>query len=266
MAEAPYVSLAWPLPGVALATLERGDAFNTLTHEMIAGIDAAVSGAAAGAARVLILTGSGRAFCGGAHVKYFSDPASPLAGNPDAIRETYVRPIIAVFDRLQTMPFVTIAAINGVALGGGCELALACDFRLVARSAKLGLPEVRLGAVAAAGGMQQLPKIVGRARALEIALLGDHLSPDEALAAGLVTAVHDDSGLMQAALDMAGRLTRLSPVSIAQTKRAIYRCQTESRGSSNEIALDALTIATAGPDWTEGMTAFVEKRPPGFAL
>ncbi len=263
MAELP-LTIDWPLDGVARITLSNPQGHNTLTNEALALFDELVAQAAGKRARVVIITGSGKAFCGGAHVKYFSDPASPLYRNARAIRDDYVRPIVRSFGRLQREPFVTIAAINGYALGGGCELALACDFRLIADTARIGLPEVRLGALAGAAGVQSLAHIVGRAKALEIALLGDQWSAQDARQAGLVTAVHPADALADAAVDFARRFLANSPISVAETKRALYRCETASAEEADEIALDAVAAAAAGPEWWEGMGAFVEKRRASF--
>lgn len=265
-AHEPPVRVEWPLPQVAKVTLDRGAEFNTLTYEMLDSLGAAFDAADAGAARVVIVTGSGKTFCGGAHVKYFTEPGAPLIGNPRALRDDYVRPIIEAFRKLRDRSFVSIAAINGYALGGGCELALSCDFRLMSRSARIGLTEVRLGALAAAGGVQLLSKIVGRARALEIALLGDQWSADEAARIGLVNAAHAPEALDDAALALARRLLMCSPVSVAETKRALYRCETVGAAEADEIALDAMTAAASGTEWWEGMAAFTQKRTPDFAV
>ena len=262
---ADAVRIDWPVAEVARITLVRAEEHNTLTFEAIASLGRCLDEAEVGGARVVIVTGSGRAFCGGAHVKYFTDAASPLAGDAAAIRDIYVRPIIDVFAKLQQKPYVTVAAINGFALGGGCELALACDFRLMAAEARIGLTEARLGAVPGAGGLQLLSKLVGRARAIEIILLAEQMSAEQAHAVGLVTAVHPAAELERAALAFAGRLLACSPVSLAASKRAIYRCEAASPAEADEIALDAVAFAAAGPDWREGMTAFTERRRPAYA-
>jgi enoyl-CoA hydratase/carnithine racemase len=257
--------LDWPLPEVARITLNRGSELNTLTFAMVEALDKAIEAATTGGARVVILTGSGRAFCGGAYVKYFTEPSSPLYCNPAQIRDRYVRDILRVFHKLQDRPFATIAAINGFALGGGCELALSCDFRIMAAETRIGLTEARLGAIPGAGGLQHLAKIVGRAKALEIILFADQWSAEEARAAGLVTAVHPGEELAEAALTMARRLLLCSPITIAESKRAIYRCEVASPAEADEIALDAVAFGAAGADWREGMAAFAERRPPEFA-
>lgn len=260
----PAAILDWPLPDVARITLNRGPELNTMTYGMLESLDAAIDQAAKESARVLILTGAGKAFCCGAHIKYFTDSSSPLYGDPMKIRDQYVRLIIRVLRKLQDMPFATIAAINGHALGGGCELAISCDFRLMSSQARIGLTEARLGAVAAAGGIQFLSRIVGRAKALEIILLGDQLSSDEALSSGLVTAVHEPEEFDEAVLAFARRLLLCSPISVAEAKRAIYRCENAGVKEADDIALDVIAIASGGPDWREGMSAFTERRVPKY--
>lgn len=256
--------LTWVLDGVARITLTRGDAHNTLTTALLDTLDGLVAEAAASQARVVLVTGSGKTFCGGAHLRLFTEPSSPFYRNARAIRDGYVTQMVQVFRRFREAPFVSVAVVNGFALGGGCELALSCDFRLMADHARIGLPEVRLGALAAAGGVQTLAHIVGRARALEIALLGDQLTASEAKAAGLVTAVHPAANLDAAGLDFARRLLLCSPVSVAETKRALYRCDTANAEEADRIALDAVLAAATGGEWWEGMAAFAEKRPASF--
>ncbi|MDB5553890.1 MAG: enoyl-CoA hydratase/isomerase family protein [Rhizobium sp.] len=260
------VRLDWPVEEVALVTLSNPATLNTLTDEMVQALDVAIKEATAARARVVIITGSGKAFCGGAYVKYFTDPASPYSNDPMAIRDVYVRPIVDLFRSLQRAPFATIAAINGFALGGGCELALACDFRLMSADAKIGLTEARLGAVAGAGGIQVLSHILGRARALEVALLADQWPASDALRIGLVNAVHGTDALEDAALALARRLLLCSPVTVNLTKRGIYRAETASPDEADQLALDTVAVAAAGPDWKEGMTAFRERRAPAFAV
>lgn len=259
------VALEWPEPGIARLTLTQGAGLNTLTLPMIAALQGALEQLRRTPPRALIVTGSGRAFCGGAHITYFTDAASPFAGNASAIRDHYVRPILAVFDAITALPCPTIAAINGHALGGGLELALAFDFRLAAAGTKIGLPEVRLGAVAGANGVQQLCHLLGRAKALEVLLLGEHLTAQAAREIGLLTEVHAAEDLAAAALAFARRFLRLSPISLAETKRAAYRCEALSGRAAHEVALDAVHAAAGGPDWAEGMAAFKARREPAFA-
>ncbi len=260
------VELSWPAEGVAQITLSRGDTHNTLTDELISGLERQLDAVDAGGARVLIITGSGKTFCGGADIKLFTEPTSPFYRNARAIRDDYVVPIIRAFRRLRGAPYATIAAINGAAFGGGCELALTCDFRLMSDRARIGLTEVRLGVLAGAGGVQTLAHLVGRAKALQIALLGDQLSASDALACGLATEVHAADDLAGATMALARRLLLCSPISVAETKRALYRCDTVPPEEADRIALDAVLAAAAGPQWWEGTAAFAEKRPASFRV
>lgn len=261
--EAP-AALDWLSDGIARITFTRGESHNTVTVELLDILDELLTEVSARKARVLVFTGSGKTFCGGAQIRYFTDPQSPFYRNPRAVRDEYVKPLIARFRRVRAAPYVTVASINGYALGGGCELALACDFRLMADHTRIGLTEARIGALPGAAGVQNLAHVVGRARALEIALLGDQFTAPEALAMGLVTAVHPAEALADATLTFARRFLMCSPISIAETKRALYRCEAAGAEEADEVALDAVAAAAAGPDWWEGMAAFAQKRHPGF--
>lgn len=264
MPETEAVTIERPRPGVLRLRLARGTTFNTLTFELLEGLDTALETARREGARAVIVTGSHGVFCGGAHIKYFTAADGRLA-TPRAVTEDYVRVILEVFAKLRTMPYATIAAIDGPALGGGFELALACDFRLVAEEARLGLPEVRLGAIPAGGGLQLLAKIVGRAKALEIILLGDRIGGREAVALGLAATAVPRDALTDEALRLAERLLAISPIAVAAAKRAIFACETADADTADRIALEQLSQVASGPDWSEGMNAFVEKRRPAFA-
>src|SRR6202012_2741348 len=184
------VTLTWPEPDIALATMTREREMNPLSLELLEELDAALTASVAGSARALIITGQGKAFCAGAHLRYFTSEDARIGSGSFALRDRYLQPIATLFDRIETLPIPVIAAINGFALGGGCEMSLACDFRLMADSTKIGVPEVRIGALAGAGGVQKLPRLVGRGKATEWVLVGRHVTPQEALAHGLLTSVH----------------------------------------------------------------------------
>jgi enoyl-CoA hydratase/carnithine racemase len=162
------------------------------------------------------------------------------------------------------LPIPVIAAINGFALGGGCEMSVACDFRLMADHARIGVPEVRIGALAGAGGVQKLHRLVGRGKALEWILLGSHVPAAEALAHGLVTAVHPAADLLPAAMELAGRFRLLGPRAVAQSKMAVRLCGDTDLTTARNIGLEALAMLIDGPEWREGMNAFMEKREPRF--
>ena len=258
------VALDWPAPRIARATLIRGAAMNTLILPLLAELNAALDSALRERARALIIIGSGRAFCCGAHVPYFTDADSPIGGSPFEVRDNYLAPIALLFDRLEALPFPVIAAINGYALGGGCELALSCDLRLMAADARIGLPETRIGAIPGAGGVQKLHRLVGRGKALEWILLASHVTAEEALQHGLVTSVHPPEALADAALATARRFLSLGPTAVAQAKAAIHVAGDVDLTSARRFGLEALTTLVGSPDWIEGMGAFRQKRPPDF--
>lgn len=258
------VSLDWPEPGIARATMTNGERMNTLTLDLVEELGRALDLAGEAKARALIVTGSSRAFCCGAHLRYFSDADSPIGHSPAEVRDNYLVKIALLFDRLEAMPFPTIAAINGFALGGGCELALSCDLRIFATSARFGLPETRLGAIPGAGGVQKLARFVGRGKALEWILLGTHLPAEEAARHGLATDVVHDAELAEAALSLARRFKALSPLALAQAKSSIYASESTDLRTARRFGLEALAVLVGSPDWREGMSAFRDKREPRF--
>jgi enoyl-CoA hydratase/carnithine racemase len=237
---------------------------NTLSLELLGELDEALTASVDGGARALVITGQGRAFCAGAHLRYFTEGDARIGAGSFALRDRYLQPIATVFDRIETLPIPVIAAINGFALGGGCEMSVACDFRVMADHAKIGVPEVRIGALAGAGGIQKLHRLVGRGKALEWILLGSHVPAAEALAHGLVTAVHPAAELLPAAMELAGRFRLLGPRAVAQSKMAVRLCGDTDLTTARNIGLEALAMLIDGPEWQEGMNAFMEKREPYF--
>jgi enoyl-CoA hydratase/carnithine racemase len=258
------VTLSWPEPDIALATMTREREMNTLSLELLEELDAALTASVAGGARALIVTGQGRAFCAGAHLRYFTSEDARIGSGSFALRDRYLQPIATLFDRIETLPIPVIAAINGFALGGGCEMSLACDFRLMAGNTKIGVPEVRIGALAGAGGVQKLHRLVGRGKAMEWVLLGSHVTAQEALAHGLLTSMHPAEQLMPAAMELARRFRLLGARAVAQSKMAVRMCGDADLASARNIGLDALAMLIGGAEWQEGMAAFMEKRPPRF--
>jgi len=239
---------------------------NTLTWEMLDALMNACQEMRRAAPRALIITGEGRAFCGGAHLKYFTDTDSDLADDPHRARDPYVRRVLEVFNALQNLPCPTIAAINGHALGGGLELAIACDFRLISASARVGQTEVRHGLAAGGNGIQQLVRLIGRPRALDMLLAGEVIDAQKALEYGLVSSVHEPELLDDAALTFANRFLACSPQAVAITKRAFYRAEDVSHAAADEIALDAVFESFSTEESREGIRAFVEKDRPAYAL
>ena len=209
--------------------------------------------------RVVVLTGAGdRAFAAGADIKHMS-------GLDVAAAKQWGRLGHECGRLLETMPKPTIAAINGFALGGGCELALACDLRYAARTAKLGQPEVNLGLIPGWGGTQRLARTSGLGFAKELVLTGRTVAADEAQARGLVNGVYEPDELMERVLEVARSLATKSPIALASAKEACNRALGGDHGANlvDEAERFATLFATA--DAKEGLTAFVEKREPTFA-
>ncbi len=258
------IALSWPEPDVAQATFTRPGEMNTLSLELLSELDRALDEAVAGQARALVLTGSGRSFCAGAHLKYFTESDPRIGSGRFALRDRYLAPITRVFERIEALPVPVIAAINGFALGGGCEMALACDLRVLSDATKIGVPETRIGALAGAGGVQKLHRIVGRGKAMEWILLGTHIEPADALAHGLVTAVVSPDRVLDTALDLGRRFRTLGPCAVEQSKAAVHMCGDADLATARRIGLEALAMLIDGPEWNEGMAAFMAKRPPVF--
>ncbi len=262
--EGAAVTLSWPEPDIALATFTRAGELNTLSLELLAELARALDEAVAARARALVLTGSGRAFCVGAHLKYFTEGDERIGRGRFALRDNYLAHITRVFDRIEAVPIPVIAAINGFALGGGCEMSLACDLRILADNTNMGVPEVKIGALAGAGGVQKLHRLVGRGKAMEWVLLGTHIAPADALAHGLVTAVAPPDRVLDEAMQWARRFRALGPRSVEQSKAAVHMCGDTDLATARRIGLEALAMLIDGPEWQEGMAAFMQKRPPRF--
>jgi enoyl-CoA hydratase len=209
-------------------------------------------------ARVVVLTGAGdRAFVAGADIKYMSGLSVLEAREWGGLGHACAR-------LLETMRKPTIAAINGFALGGGCELALACDLRYAARSAKLGQPEINLGIIPGWGGTQRLARVCGLGFAKELILTGRLVGAEEAERRGLVNAVYDDGELVRRVLEVARLLASKSPLALSYAKDAVNLALQSSHGAN--LVQEASWFATlfSSADQKEGMEAFVAKREPRF--
>ncbi|MFL5715754.1 MAG: enoyl-CoA hydratase-related protein [Chloroflexota bacterium] len=245
--------------GVATVTLDRPDALNALTIPMKKQLLAAFRSIGRdGAVRAVVLTGAGRAFCAGQDLKERLEPdATPLAVE---VRERY-NPIIRA---MRSLPQPIVAAVNGVAAGAGASLAFACDLRIAADGASFVLAFGRIGLIPDSGATWFLPRLVGPAKAAELALLGSTLTAADAERFGLVVSVVSPDSLAGEARAIALRLAGLAPLALAQTKRALDRSW--SVGLDDALEDEALRqgIAGATSDHAEGLAAFIEKRPPRF--
>jgi enoyl-CoA hydratase len=209
------------------------------------------------AARVVVLTGSGdKAFIAGADIKYMSSLGVEEARDWGGLGHSCAQ-------LLETMPKPTIAAINGFALGGGCELALACDLRYAASTAKLGQPEINLGIMPGWGGTQRLARVCGLGVAKELIFTGRLVEADEALRIGLVNGVHDP--VLDRAREIAALLASKSPLALATVKAPVNRALQGDHVENLVGEADRFAQLFASEDAHEGLTAFAEKREPRFA-
>jgi enoyl-CoA hydratase len=242
---------------VAVLTVDRQDALNALDVETLTELrDALQEVAANDDVRAVVLTGAGeKAFVAGADIKYMSGLDVEQAKAWGALGHEAGR-------LLETMPKPTIAAVNGFALGGGCELALACDLRYASSGAKLGQPEVNLGIIPGWGGTQRLARVCGLGIAKELIFTGRTVDADEALRIGLVNGVHDP--VLDKALEVAVLLASKSPVALRLMKALANRALGGDHEANLEAEAEMFGELFSSDDAKEGMTAFVEKREPVF--
>jgi 2-(1,2-epoxy-1,2-dihydrophenyl)acetyl-CoA isomerase len=245
--------------GVATIALNRPAALNALTIPMKERLLAALDEAGRDpAVRAVVLTGSGRAFCAGQDLRERLAPDPPSFD--DELRLRY-NPIVRA---IRDLPQPVIAAVNGVAAGAGASLAFACDLRIAAEEASFVLAFGRIGLVPDTGATWTLPRLVGAARAAEIALLGEVVSAADAVRIGLVSRVVPASDLAAEAAAMAGRLAGLAPGATTATKRLLAGAFDLKLDEALEAEAEAQAAAGSHPDHAEGLAAFVEKRPPRF--
>ena len=243
---------------IALVTIDRPEALNALNSTVIAELEQVVTELENdGTIRAMILTGEGRSFVAGADI----GEQYPL--DLDGGRRWGQRGS-ALFRRVEKLEFPTIAAVNGFALGGGCELAMSCDIILASEKAKFGQPEVGLGITPGFSGTQRLPRRVGVAKAKELIFSGRTVKADEAERIGLVNAVYAPEALLDGAMEMARSFAKNAPIAVKYAKACIDRgMQTDiDSGIACENELFAMCFATA--DQKEGMGAFLEKRTAEF--
>ncbi len=247
--------------GVAVVTLNQPETYNALSFRMADEFaNAMVELASSDAAQAVIVTGAGKAFCAGGDLKWVSEHEG---GNKAAFHQLAGRFHQGALE-IKRMNKPVIAAINGVAAGAGFTLALGCDFRVMAESAYMLQAYTSAGLCIDGGGTFSLPRLVGAARALEIAAFDEKIFPEKALEWGLVNKVVPDKMVMEAALTMADALRARSINSFARAKRLINESFSSSLESQLEKEREAIAECGAHPDGTEGIKAFLEKRKPVF--
>jgi enoyl-CoA hydratase len=245
---------------VAVITLIRPDQLNTMTSRMLPELDAVLDIIESDdEVRAIVITGSGRAFCAGGDINDF-DPAATI----EQFRASAIR-CTEVLDRLQHGERPVVAAINGLAMGGGLELALACDLRVAVASAKLGVPEVRLGFLPGGGGTARLTRMLPPAIAKQLLMTGAAIPAVEAHRLGLVNEITDTAEqCLERAMGLAAEIAAMPPLAVAAAKRLVDEGAMLSLRDAVTFERETVTVLFATQDRHEGVAAFFEKRSPSF--
>jgi enoyl-CoA hydratase len=238
-------------------TLNRPDKLNALNDELLGALHAAFDALAEDSARAVIVTGAGKAFSAGVDIEELRT-MTPAEARKRAQRGH------SLAAKIEALACPVIAAVAGFALGGGCELALACDFIYAAEGAKLGQPEVSLGVIPGFGGTQRLAERVGLSRARELIYTGELVRADRALTMGLVNAVLPPDELLPRVRSVALLIAEKSPLAVAQAKRTMLRGVEAGLTAGCELEAQAFAALFGSEDQKEGMQAFVDKRKPAF--
>jgi enoyl-CoA hydratase len=245
---------------IATVTINRADKLNALNSKVIGELDRMFTELHANAdVAAIILTGAGRAFVAGADIAEVAEKA----GTPEGL-EAVAAFGSAAFTRIERGPKPVIAAINGFALGGGLELALACHVRIASSTAKFGLPEVKLGLIPGYGGTQRLPRLIGTGNALQMILTAGMIDADRAHAIGLVQTVCAPDGLMPAALSMAKEMASQGPLALAHAIASVTEGADRDLDAALQIEAEHFGAVGRTDDMREGTKAFLEKRAPNF--
>jgi 2-(1,2-epoxy-1,2-dihydrophenyl)acetyl-CoA isomerase len=245
---------------VATLTLNRPEKLNSFTRSMHEELSKALDQVESSNARALVITGAGRAFCAGQDLADLDFTPGAMT-DLGALIDGYFNPLVR---RLQALPIPVIAAVNGTAAGAGANLAMACDLIVAARSASFIQAFVKIGLVPDSGGTWLLPRRVGEARALGLALTGDKLGAEQAQQWGLAWKVVDDQDLQAAAMQLAAQLAQQPAKAIATIKRAIRASSNNTLDQQLDLERDAQRELGESHDYAEGVAAFKEKRAPRF--
>jgi enoyl-CoA hydratase/carnithine racemase len=245
--------------GIGVVRLNRPNKLNAINPEMVAEFRDLVAAVRADkSVRVLVLTGNGRAFSAGADISRLVELAGPVQFMD------FIENIQTTYNAIEDLDRPTIAALNGLAYGGGCELALTCDFRIMAEDATIGVPEIQIGALPGAGGTQRLSHMLPPAIAKQVIYFGEPLSSQAALQHGLVNAVVPTAKVLDVAMDWARRLAKLPPIALRCAKLLVHIGTDADLKTGIEAERQAMAFLFGTEDRNEGMRAFVEKRTATF--
>lgn len=245
--------------GIAVIRLNRPKSLNALCRELIDELELVFSDIADDQeVAIAIITGTEKAFVAGADIKEIAQLSTPL----EAYR--HVARFHEVFDKIEELPKPVIAAVAGFALGGGCELALACDLRIAADNASFGLPEIKLGVIPGGGGTQRLPRLIGVGRAKELLYTGDPIDAQEAYRIGLANKVVPVNALMDETRRLASKLVKQPAVALQMNKLAVNEGIRMDLRSAQAYELQCFGVMFSTEDQKEGVQAFLEKRPANF--
>lgn len=244
--------------GLAIVTIDRPEALNALNNALLSELKEMFTELRDDeTVRAIILTGAGKAFVAGADIAAMN-AMTPIEGRQMMVLGH------SVMDLIEEIEKPVIAAVNGFALGGGCELSMACDIRIASEKAKFGQPETGLGIIPGFGGTQRLPRLVGRSMAKYLLFTSDVIGADRALEIGLVEFVVPAESLMEEAEKMARKIMANGPIAVGLVKKAVNKGYDLPIKEATQLEIELETVAFATEDKTEGMTAFQEKRDKHF--
>ena len=253
---ADVVLVERPAEGVALIRINRPEARNALNMEVRRLLAQQLTEVAAeDGVRCLVMTGNEKAFAAGADIKEMAN-----AGTIEMLQ----RGTLKLWSTIAACPKPVIAAVNGFALGGGCELAMTCDIIIAGESAKFGQPEVKIGIIPGGGGTQRLARAVGKYKAMRYVLTGDIFDARTAYEMGLVSELVPDAEVEKRAVELAKQIAELPPLAIEQAKEAVLRGMDASLETGLALETKAIQLLFSSSDQKEGMAAFIEKRKPRF--
>ncbi len=244
--------------GILWARFNRPDALNAINEKVVEGLEELVRKVKEKRdIRVVVLTGSGKAFCAGADIKMFLRSDTFTARN-------IIERLGKVLEEIEDLEVPVIAAVNGFALGGGCEIAMACDIIVASDKAVFGQPEINIGIIPGAGGTQRLARLIGWKKAMELCLTGERLAATEAEKLGLVNRVVPHENLENEVKNLAQVIAEKSPIAVTLVKQAVNRGFKMDLAEGIMYERDLFALSFSSEDAKEGMTAFVEKRIPEF--